>query len=438
MDSRNFLWVNSFIKSISPYVFVRTEDNVLIKKPNHVQKINPTGAQILKTLLAGVLIEDLFSHSSFDETKKKETLLFLVAIKNSLEGNHQNNRCNPAASTIDLKAPFTTLPILSEVAITSKCNLQCKFCYAGINCNKTYNEKELTTEQWKTVLNKIFYEAKVPSVSFSGGEPTLRNDLPELIAHAKALGMRVNLISNGTLIDQQLAKNLALAGLDTAQISIEGTTAIIHDTIVGKPNSFEKAIQALEHFVALKIPVHGNTTLNKMNVKEALSFPSFYHSLHLDRFSMNMVIPTGSTAEYQNIRLSYAETIPVIEEIRKESEKFNIDFLWYSPIPIRMYNTIVKGLGNKGCAACDGLLSVNSKGEIIPCASWDLPIGNLVKHPFQKIWNSKNSRTIRNKQKAPSQCQGCDHFTICQGTCPLYWNVFGTKEIEVYCKKMEP
>ena len=98
-----------------------------------------------------------------------------------------------------------------------------------------------------------------------------------------------------------------------------------------------------------------------------------------------------------------------------------VEFMWYSPTPLCIFNTITEGLGNKGCAACDGLLSVDPAGNILPCSSWDEPLGNLITHDFDTIWFSARATEIRNKKSAPEVCTGCDSLSICQGACPLFY-----------------
>lgn len=435
MKHSEYKWIDEFISSISSYVFVRTDDFVLIKKPNQVQKLNKTGAQILHLLLSGEKIEKLFSRDGFNEDMKKETVMFLLAVKQSLEGSLDIFTCNPAVEISEFKTPFTTLPVLSELAITSRCNLKCSFCYAGINCNRISREKELNTKELQRLIEKIKKEAKVPSISFSGGEPTIRKDLPQLIKFAKKLGMRANLISNGTLMTEKLVGKIKAAGLDTAQISIESSKEELHDLIVGKAGSFQRAIEGIRNLVNAGIPVHGNTTLNSDNAADVINLPEFYRSMNLERFSMNLVIPTGSTKVNTGTRLSYEIAAEIVEKVRRKSIEVGIEFMWYSPFPLKLYNTVVSGLGNKGCAACDGLLSVNSAGQVIPCASWEKPMGNLLEQSFFEIWNSEESVCIRHKKKAPAECRDCDHFNVCQGACPLYWEIFGTREIEIHCLK---
>ena len=90
-------------------------------------------------------------------------------------------------------------------------------------------------------------EAEVPSVSFTGGEPVLRTDLTELIKFAKSLGMWTNLITNATLITKDTARGFKKAGLDSAQVSLEGSFEDIHDNIVAKKGAFRKTLEGLKN-----------------------------------------------------------------------------------------------------------------------------------------------------------------------------------------------
>ncbi|NJK97455.1 MAG: hypothetical protein HC905_23395, partial [Bacteroidales bacterium] len=126
------VWVDEFIKQVRPYIFVRTEDNILIKRPNQATKINATGARILKFLLDGGTIEALLQKTGND--KLPEIELFLLAVKSFLEGKLDEFSTNPAVETSVFTKDFSKLPVLSELALTYDCNLKCRFCYAGCNC----------------------------------------------------------------------------------------------------------------------------------------------------------------------------------------------------------------------------------------------------------------------------------------------------------------
>jgi radical SAM protein with 4Fe4S-binding SPASM domain len=424
-------WVDQFIDNVRPYIFVRTKDNILIKRPNQACKINSTAAQILKYLLDGGKTHELLKKT--DKDKIAQIQNFMIALKGYLEGTLDEFSLNPAIQKELFGLGFSKLPILSELALTYKCNLKCQFCYAGCNCtsNPTGTSNELDIDDFKKIIKTIYTEACVPSISFTGGEPTLRPEiLVNCISYAKGLGMRVNLITNGTLIDEQLAKNLQAAGLDSVQVSIEGITSEIHDKLVQKPGAFEKSIKAVGIFKRLGIHVHTNTTLNKINKDECILLPNFVkEKLALERFSMNLVIPAGSSVFNDGLIIKYTEVGEIIQKIQKESKKENVEFMWYSPVPLCMFNTITNDLGNKGCAACDGLLSVAPNGDVLPCSSYDEPVGNLKRSSFTQIWDNNQSKYFREKGFAHEICAACENLAVCNGGCPLYWRNLGYQEI---------
>jgi radical SAM protein with 4Fe4S-binding SPASM domain len=423
-------WVDEFIENVRPYIFVRTEDNILIKRPNQATKINATGAIMLKFLLEGGKIATLLKKAGKD--KEKEIELFLIAVKSFLEGKLDEFTLNPAIEISAFDMKFSKLPILSEFAITYRCNAKCMFCYAGCNCtsNPIESNEELGLKECFSVIDTIYKEAKVPSISFTGGEPTLcRSVLLACIKYAHQLGMRVNLITNGTLIDEAYARELIEAKLDSVQVSIEGVTAKTHDLIVGLPGAFEKSTQAVKIFKRLGLHVHTNTTLNRLNLEDSLLLPAFVKDLGLDRFSMNLIIPTGSSIINKELVVPYSEVGAIIEQIHEISQQQHVDFMWYSPVPMCMFNSIIQGLGNKGCAACDGLISVAPNGDVLPCASYDQPVGNIHTDTFKSVWNNKEAVYFREKRFAHEICQKCDHLALCNGGCPLYWRNKGYDEL---------
>lgn len=432
MEKHNLFWVDEFIEKVKPYIYVRLDDNLLIKRPNNAQKLNKTGAIILKKLLDGASINEIIKKIGDNPSKLYQLESFLWAVRHSLEGKLDVFTLNKAVEKKPFNMKFSQYPVLSELAITYRCNLKCRFCYAG--CNDTSNpinsHNELSTKQLKQLIDKIFFDAKVPSISFTGGEPLLRKDLPELIAHAKKHKMRVNLITNGTLIDEKKAKKLVRAGLDSAQVSLEGIKAFTHDDLVRVNGAFQKTLIAIDAFKKVGLHVHTNTTLTRKNIEEAICFPRFVkNTLGLDKFSMNMIIPTGSGAMHNEVILYYHEMGDCIRKIITESKKHDVEFMWYSPLPMCMFNTIPHGLGNKGCSACDGLLSLAPNGDVLPCASYNMSVGNLLKEDFLSIWQNDKSKYCREKQFAHEYCKECEHFHICNGACPLYWRQIGYKEL---------
>jgi radical SAM protein with 4Fe4S-binding SPASM domain len=288
----------------------------------------------------------------------------------------------------------------------------------------------MTTKEIRQVLGTIYREAKVPSVSFTGGEPTLRAELPELIAYAADLGFRVNLITNGTRITPPLARALADAGLASAQVSLEGVSKRAHERVTAVLGSYEKTLTGVRNLKSTGIRVHTNTTINRDNLAECPQMPGFVKNhLGLERFSMNLMIPTGSAALNHKLVVRYRDIGPHLEAIAASAKAENVEFMWYSPTPMCMFNPVAKGLGNKGCSACDGLLSLAANGDVLPCSSYDDPVGNLLKEDVHAVWTSTKARHYRDKDLAHSSCRDCEEFHLCHGACPLYWRHMGFGEL---------
>jgi radical SAM protein with 4Fe4S-binding SPASM domain len=425
-------WVDEFVTRIRPYVFVRATDNVLIKRPNVAQKLNPQGVALLKALLDGQRIDDVLAAVGRDPAKAQAIGRFVLAVKQFLEGTLDETTRSPAVEVRPFELPFAALPILSEVAVTYRCNLRCTFCYAGCNCTRSPagDGREMSTAQIKDVLRMIYQEAEAPSVSFTGGEPTLRRDLPELVAHARALGMRVNLITNGTCIGEALARRLASAGLDSAQVSLEGISTEVHERITLVPGSFRRSVAAVHHLAAAGVRVHTNTTINRDNLAECVRMPAFVKTeLGAARFSMNLMIPAGSGEVNRRLAVRYGEIGPHLRAIAAESRRHGVEFMWYSPTPMCLFNPVAHGLGNKGCSACDGLLSVAPNGDVLPCASYAEPVGNLLEQRVRDVWASRRATQFRDKFLAHPACRACADFAACNGACPLYWRQMGFDEL---------
>ena len=426
-------WIDGFIDNVRPYVFVRSEDNLLIKLPNQATKLNPQGVWILSELLGGKSIHSVFERVGRERQKLRDIVLFIHRVKQYLEGSLDEFSQSAAVEIKPFDLRFSRLPILSEIAVTYRCNLRCTFCYAGCNCtaNPSGDNREMTATQIREVLCDIYGKAKVPSVSFTGGEATLRKDLPDLVEYAANLGMRVNLITNGVLVTDALARDLASAGLASAQVSLEGVCPETHEALTQVPGSFRKTIDSVRCFSDAGIRVHTHTTINRDNLPECTEMARFVkRELKRERFSMNVLIPAGSATLAQRLIVSYTELGPYIEEIIDAARRESVEFMWYSPTPMCLFNPLAHQLGNKGCSACDGLISVAANGDVLPCSSCNDPVGNLLTGDILEIWNSQKARWYRNKQFARKECQRCEDFPICNGACPIYWRELGYQELE--------
>jgi radical SAM protein with 4Fe4S-binding SPASM domain len=417
-------WINAFIEKVKPYIYVREKDSLLILVPNQVYKLNQTGVALLRFLLKGHTIQEFLRAVGDTAGKQREIHYFFCDLRAAVSGCLRESEKREAVAYYQYDGTLNEYPVLSELAVTYRCNLRCNFCYVGEQpCD------ELSTSDAQNVLYKIAREAEVPSVSFTGGEPMLRTDIRELVAYASGIGMWTNLITNGTLLTVDAVRQLRDAGLSSAQVSIEGPNAVVHDSITGVPGSFEKTLNGIAQLKAAGIPVHTNTTVSKANSMHLLEIVPLVRRLGLKRLSMNLLIPCGTAQNRKELWISYSEIGEHIITLRKRAEAEGIAFLWYSPVPMCLFNPIAHGFGNKSCAAITGLLSIDPQGNVIPCSSWRMPVGSLLKERFKDIWQSTMLMYFKNSEYAPDTCHACFDFDACKGACPLYWNACGLKEL---------
>jgi radical SAM protein with 4Fe4S-binding SPASM domain len=417
-------WVDGFIRQIKPYIYVREHDRLLILVPNQAYKLNESGVTVLKFLIEGHDSTELLRLIGDDPVKRRDMHYFFCDLRAMISGCLREQENRKAIDYYEFTGEFNDLPVLSEIAVTYRCNLHCDFCYVG---RRKYGE--LNTDDLKRILFKIYHEAKVPSVSFTGGEPLLRQDILELVSHARKLGLWTNLITNGTLADNELVRKLKGAGLSSVQVSIEGASPRVHDRITGVRGSFDATKRGIVSFKEAGIPVHTNTTISRNNIADARRIVLFAKDMGLTRLSMNLLIPCGAALEKQDIWVSYSEIGDHILELKHLAEELGLKYLWYSPLPMCRFNPIAHGLGNKSCAAITGLLSIDPMGNIIPCSSWRKPVGSLLSRPFRDIWQSEALRFYKNLEYVPSECAACKELEKCKGACPLYWQARGTSEL---------
>lgn len=411
-------WIDDFVRQIKPYIYVREDDGLLILIPNQAYELNPSGIAILSYLFQGNPIDRLLARIGDSAEKRRDLHYFFCDLRALISGCVQDQEKRAALVYKTYRGDINRRPVLSEIAVTYRCNLNCEFCYVGDNVTA-----ELGTSDIKKLLFKIKHEAHIPSVSFTGGEPLLRNDIVELVRYARRIGLWTNLITNGTRLNQKMVERLKSAGLSSAQISIEAAAAAAHDWITGTAGSYDEAIAGVSRLKETGIPVHTNTTVSRHNLLQLPDIIAQTKRLGLSRLSMNLMIPCGSAARRSDLWVSYEEISSWLPRLKRMAEQAGVKLLWYSPLPVCHFNPIAHGLGNKSCAAITGLLSVDPTGNIIPCSSWREPVGNLLTRSFSDIWHSGIVPFFHHADYAPAACRSCVSFDLCKGACPLFWRV---------------
>ena len=211
---------------------------------------------------------------------------------------------------LSVDMPFSSklsAPYRMDLAITYRCNLSCAHCYNA----RERNYPELPTNDWKNILDQL-WQIGIPHVVFTGGEPTHRDDLPDLIRYADQLGMVTGINTNGTRLgDQGFLNSLVKAGLDHVQITLESHAPTIHDAMVQRQGSWQKTIAGIQNVVDSKLYMMTNTTLLSNNAKQLSDTLDFLAQLKVPTIGLNALIYSEKEKWYKqdcvkkNYRLSW-------------------------------------------------------------------------------------------------------------------------------------
>ena len=327
--------------------------------------------------------------------------------------------CPVSFLEVEKEEPFTyqySAPLRMDLALTFKCQNDCVHCYAG----GPHETPELNTVQWKEVIDRLS-QIGIFILTFTGGEPTLRDDLPELLQYAQNRGMVTGLITNGRrLKDKEYVKTLEKAGLDFAQVTLESHKPQIHDLMTGAEGSWKETVVGIKNAVRSQIYVTTNTTLSKHNAPEFLRTIDYIQELGVAAFGCNSLIYSGkANAVSQEFALPVEELEPLLTKIRDKAQQLNLKFLWYTPTQYCQFDPVQLGLGVKSCTAAMINMCVGPNGDVYPCQSYFESLGNILVDSWEQIWNHPLAVKIRNREYVEPKCKDCPQLQVCGGGCPL-------------------
>ena len=274
-----------------------------------------------------------------------------------------------------------------------KCNQKCIFCYAaGQEMGKT---KEMNTQQWKQAIDRLD-AARVPMVTFTGGEPTQRADLPELIGHAKRMVTRLN--TNGVNLTKDLVQQLKAAGLDSVQVTLYSHDENIHNALVGC-NHYSDTIQGIRNAVVAGLDISINTPLCRKNADYENTL-EFIHSLGVRFATVSGLICTGMAGiNHEEYDLSSEELFAIVKRAKEFCNAHEMEMDFTSPGLIEAEKLETLGMNVPICGACLSNMAIAPDGTVVPCQSWlgsDASLGNILTDPFKRIWNHPLCKSLRN------------------------------------------
>lgn len=296
-----------------------------------------------------------------------------------------------------MKAPHRMDLMISSMQKNGcwNCNQKCLHCYAA---DQEYAEvEELSTAKWKKVIDEC-RKIGIPQLTFTGGEPTLRKDLTELIDYSRWFVTRLN--TNGVLLTEELCEQLYEASLDSVQITLYSNTPEIHNELVGAEN-FEKAVAGIRNAVKAGLNVSINTPLCSLN-SDYSSTLKFISQLGVKYVTCSGLIPSGNAKKSNSIatKLANDEMYNILKQASEFCKENHIEISFTSPGWVEEEKMQGLNLDTPSCGACLSNMAIAPNGEVIPCQSWlssESSLGNILNDNWQEIWDSNKCKVIRDR-----------------------------------------
>jgi len=391
----------------------------LIVNASSVMHLNPTAAYMSWLTLEGKSEQETVHAitSRYSVTKQQARTDLSYTAYQLDELIRPDGACPIHELELDSLMPFSarpSAPYRMDLAVTYRCNNDCAHCYNA----RERDFPELTTGQWFQIIDKL-WELGVPHLVFTGGEATLRNDLPALIRRAESNGQITGLNTNARrLMDEKYLKTLVDAGLDHVQITVESCNEQIHDEMMRARGAFKQTITGLKNALNSNLYVMTNTTMLRTNVQTIPDTLDFLADLGVPTVGLNALIYSGLGLTV-GTGLRENELQPILDIAQQKTAERGQKLIWYTPTQYCQFDPTANNLGVKGCTAALYSMCIESNGDVLPCQSYYRSLGNLLADPWDSIWNHELAVRLRERQKLPSKCEGCVLVSECGGGCPL-------------------
>ncbi|HTZ40892.1 MAG TPA: SynChlorMet cassette radical SAM/SPASM protein ScmE [Syntrophales bacterium] len=322
-----------------------------------------------------------------------------------------------------------------DIAITNRCNLRCRYCY-HFESSEDAGE-DLPLEGWLPFFEEL-NRCAVMNLTLAGGEPFIREDLREILEGIVRNRMRFSILSNGTLITDEMASYLASTRrCEYVQVSIDGSVPTTHDAFRGN-GSFRKAVEGIRKLQRHGVNIAIRVTIHRKNVHDLESIAHFLlEELGLPSFGTNSAGLLGLCRKNAElVQLTTEDRMLAMETLLKLTGRYGdrISAMagplaeargWLEMAAAREAG--VPSLPNRGsltgCGCYSSQLAVRSDGAITPCTMLShIELGRVNRDSLRDIWQNHIAlKTLRERNLIALStfafCQGCDYIPYCTGSC---------------------
>lgn len=392
---------------------------VAIINSNRILHLNPTAVRMARHFLEDTpepqVLRDITQTYRVPKLQAQADYRKLAA--NLTELLNPNGACAFHELDLETIAPFSarpSAPYRMDLALTYRCNNDCSHCYNV----STRDDPELTTAEWKQIIDQL-WQIGIPHILFTGGEATLRNDLPELIAHAESNGQITGLNTNGRrMSDPKFVQALVNAGLDHVQITLESHNPAIHDSMMRRKGAWQQTVQGIRNALNAQLFVMTNTTMLRENAPYLDETLNFLAELGVPTIGLNALIYAGR-GETVGTGLHESELPALLHLAQEKTQTHGQRLIWYTPTEYCKFDPTQHNLGIKGCTAALYNMCVEPDGGVIPCQSYYRQVGNLRTQNWHEIWEHPLCVALRERHYIQGKCLDCALLPECGGGCPL-------------------
>lgn len=359
-------------------------------------------------------------------------------------------------------APHTTEKLEHEVpksaserrpvvvwSVSRRCNLNCVHCYTDSH-NEDY-PGELTHSEAKTMI-KDLADFKIPALLLSGGEPLMRKDLFELADYARGLNMRLTLSTNGTLIDQKMAKRIKETGFSYVGISFDGIGAV-NDKFRGMEGAFDLALRGVRNCMEVEQKVGLRLTLTRRNYEDLHNIFDFIEKEGIQRACFYHLVYAGRGSAMRKDDLSHEESRHALDIILERTMDFykrglkkdiltvdnHVDgpYLYMKlkktdPKRAEEIYKLMEWNGGGANSSGVGIGNIDFFGNVHADQFWqDYTFGNVKKRPFGEIWMDTSDPIMKGLKNRLPLLKGRCNQHVCQWV-KLCGGSFRVRALRVY------
>ncbi|MGC8874570.1 MAG: radical SAM protein [Chloroflexia bacterium] len=240
-------------------------------------------------------------------------------------------------------------------------------------------DRELSTAEWQEVLDRL-WRVGVPHVVFTGGEPTLREDLVELIRHGESLGMVTGLLSDGRrLKDRGYLDRLLFAGLDHLQITLASHDPALHDRLIGRPGAWEETMAGLRNALAADLYVVVRCIVTPENAGRAAETVAFLAGQGVAAVALSAPAYPPSSREQEQVRQG-------LQAAEEAAHQQGLTIVWDLAAPYSRIHPIELAADLSREQVLAQHLYVEPDGDVLPAQGYGKVLGNLLRDPWKAIW----------------------------------------------------